>query len=94
MRLTFPPKTHFLTIATFLVCLACSGASSVTSKFTPKQSDVTRSAYYKITIKGGDLLERIQLPKIPGLEFISEGKQLQFSSKWVHGPANNPHLQG
>jgi len=80
MRLKLFPKTHLFIAAILLACLACSGASSITSKFTPKQSDVNRSAYYKITIKGGDPLERIQLPKIPGLEFISEGKQFQFSS--------------
>ena len=81
MRLITFPKAQPFTIAIFLACLACSGASSViTSKFTPSQSDVNRSAYYKITIKGGELLEPIRLPKIPGLDFISEGKQLQFSS--------------
>jgi hypothetical protein len=81
MRKNFFLKTTTLTALMLLTSLAGQGANSiVTSTFSPTQSELERAAYYKITIKGGELTERIELPTIPGLEFISEGNQRYFTS--------------
>ena len=81
MRRNFISSSLRFTATLILSCITSFAASSVvTSLFSPKQSDIERAAYYKINVKGAELRDPIRIPNIPGLEFISEGKQRYFSA--------------